>query len=42
MTVFDNLALYPTEHRLYDKKTIRDKVMDTLRILSLENAVIST
>lgn len=39
MTVFDNLALYPTEHRLYDKKTIRDKVMDTLRILSLENAV---
>ena len=39
MTVFDNLALYPTEHRLYDKKTIRDKVLDTLRILSLENAV---
>jgi phospholipid/cholesterol/gamma-HCH transport system ATP-binding protein len=39
MSVFDNLALYPTEHRLYDKKTIRDKVMDTLRILSLENAV---
>ncbi len=39
MSVFDNLALYPTEHRLYDKETIRDKVMDTLRILSLENAV---
>jgi len=39
MTVFDNLALYPTEHRLYDRNTIRDKVMDTLRILSLENAV---
>jgi len=38
MTVFDNLALYPTEHRLYDRNTIRDKVMDTLRILSLENA----
>jgi len=39
MTVFDNLALYPTEHRLYNKRVIRDKVMNTLRILSLENAV---
>jgi len=39
MTVFDNLALYPTEHRIYDKKTIREKVMETLRILSLEDAV---
>jgi phospholipid/cholesterol/gamma-HCH transport system ATP-binding protein len=38
MSVFENLALYPTEHRLYDKKTIRDKVMDTLRILGLEEA----
>lgn len=38
MSVFDNLALYPTEHRLYDRKTIRDKVMDTLRMLSLEDA----
>lgn len=38
MTVFDNLALYPSEHRLHNKAEIRDKVMDALRILSLENA----
>lgn len=38
MTVFENLALYPTEHRLYDRHTIRDKVMDALRILGLEDA----
>ena len=38
MSVFDNLALYPTEHRIADRETIRAKVMDTLRILSLENA----
>ncbi len=38
MTVFDNLALYPREHRLYSPQKIREKVMSTLRILSLENA----
>jgi len=38
LSVFDNLALFPTEHRLYDRATIRDKVMETLRMLSLENA----
>jgi len=38
MTVFDNLALYPREHRLYDRNTIRDKVMDSLKILGLEGA----
>lgn len=38
MTVFDNLALYPREHRLFDKKTIQDKVMDALRIVGLEGA----
>jgi phospholipid/cholesterol/gamma-HCH transport system ATP-binding protein len=38
MSVFDNLAFYPREHKLYKEKTIRDKVMETLRILSLENA----
>ena len=38
MTVFDNLALYPREHRLYSNKKIHEKVMSTLRILSLENA----
>lgn len=38
MSVFENLALYPVEHRLYDKKTIREKVMEALRILGLEDA----
>jgi phospholipid/cholesterol/gamma-HCH transport system ATP-binding protein len=38
MSVFDNLALYPTEHRLYDARTIRDKVMEALRMLGLEAA----
>lgn len=38
MSVFDNLALYPKEHRLYDRKTIQVKVMDALRILGLEDA----
>jgi len=38
MSVYDNLALYPREHRTYDRKTIHEKVMETLRILSLENA----
>lgn len=38
MSVFENLALYPSEHRLYNKKTIREKVMDALRILGLEDA----
>ncbi len=38
MSVFDNLALYPREHRLYDKKALRDKVMKALETLSLEDA----
>lgn len=38
MSVFDNLALYPREHRLYDKTTIRDKVMHTLSMFSLQDA----
>jgi len=38
LSVFDNLALFPTEHRLYDPATIKEKVMETLRMLSLENA----
>ncbi len=38
MTVFDNLALYPTEHRLHGRKEIEKKVMDALGILSLEDA----
>lgn len=38
MTVFDNLALYPAEHRLFGKAEIKDKVMEALRMLSLEDA----
>ena len=38
MTVYDNLALYPREHRLAKESGIRDKVMRALHILSLENA----
>jgi phospholipid/cholesterol/gamma-HCH transport system ATP-binding protein len=38
MTVYDNLALYPREHRLAKEAGIRDKVMRALQILSLENA----
>lgn len=38
LTVFDNLALYLWEHRLYDKKTLRHKVMRALEMLSLQSA----
>ena len=38
MTVYDNLALYPREHRIADETGIREKVMRALQILSLENA----
>ena len=37
MTVYDNLALYPREHRTSNEAGIRDKVMRALQILSLEN-----
>lgn len=39
LSVYDNLALYPREHRLVNEAGIREKVMRTLQILSLENAV---
>ena len=39
MTVYDNLALYPREHRLGHEKDIRERVMHALSILSLEKAV---
>ena len=39
MTVYDNLALYPREHRLGDEKDIRERVMHALSILSLEKAL---
>ncbi len=38
MTVYENLALYPSEHRLYDRDTIDAKVADALRILGLDKA----
>lgn len=38
MSVYDNLALYPREHRVAPEAGIRDKVMRALQILSLENA----
>jgi phospholipid/cholesterol/gamma-HCH transport system ATP-binding protein len=38
LNVYDNLALYPLEHRLCSKKQIHDRVMHALQILSLEGA----
>lgn len=38
LTVFENLALYPTEHRLYDRPTIAEKVEKALAMLSLEGS----
>lgn len=38
MSVYDNLALYPREHRVTNEAGIREKVMHALQILSLENA----
>jgi phospholipid/cholesterol/gamma-HCH transport system ATP-binding protein len=39
VSVYDNLALYPREHRLANEAGIREKVMRALQILSLEAAV---
>lgn len=38
LTVYDNLALYPREHRLCKESGIRERVMGALSILSLEKA----
>jgi phospholipid/cholesterol/gamma-HCH transport system ATP-binding protein len=38
MTVYDNLALYPREHRLYDEATIRTKVQAVMEALSIGGA----
>jgi phospholipid/cholesterol/gamma-HCH transport system ATP-binding protein len=38
LTVYDNLALYPREHRFGTEEVIRERVMHALQILSLENA----
>jgi phospholipid/cholesterol/gamma-HCH transport system ATP-binding protein len=36
LSVYDNLALYPREHRFGDERAIREKVLHALRILSVE------
>ena len=36
LSVYDNLALYPREHRLGTESELREKVMRALQILSLE------
>lgn len=38
LSVYDNLALYPLEHRICPKSEIRERVMRALRILSIEHA----
>jgi phospholipid/cholesterol/gamma-HCH transport system ATP-binding protein len=38
MSVYDNLALYPREHRLCNEAGIRERVMQALQILSLAKA----
>ncbi len=38
LSVYDNLALYPREHRSGDEKAIRERVMHALKILSVEKA----
>ncbi|MEO0795472.1 MAG: ATP-binding cassette domain-containing protein [Verrucomicrobiota bacterium] len=38
MNVFDNLAYYPREHRLYGRKILREKVERMLAIMNIENA----
>lgn len=39
LSVYDNLALYPREHRECNEAGIRERVMHALSILSLEKAV---
>jgi phospholipid/cholesterol/gamma-HCH transport system ATP-binding protein len=38
LSVYDNLALYPLEHRLCPKKDVRERVTRVLRMLSIEKA----
>jgi len=38
LTVYDNLALYLREHRMFPESGIRERVMNALAILSLEKA----
>jgi len=38
LNVYDNLALYPREHRSLNDKALRERVMHALKILSVEDA----
>jgi phospholipid/cholesterol/gamma-HCH transport system ATP-binding protein len=38
LNVYDNLALFPREHRSGDEKAIKERVMHALKILSVEDA----
>lgn len=38
MSVYDNLALYPREHRLYSRDEIHERINGVLEMLSLEGA----
>lgn len=38
LSVYDNLALYPREHRLYPEDRIREKVERVMRALSIEGS----
>jgi phospholipid/cholesterol/gamma-HCH transport system ATP-binding protein len=38
LSVYDNLALYPREHRSLNEKALRERVMHALKILSVEDA----
>jgi len=38
MSVYENLALYPREHRIADRKTIDARIRDVLALLSLQGA----
>jgi phospholipid/cholesterol/gamma-HCH transport system ATP-binding protein len=38
LSVYDNLALFPREHRSGDEKAIKERVMHALKILSVEDA----
>lgn len=37
LNVFENLAFYPKEHRLYSKSELNDRVHQTLKMLNLNN-----
>ena len=38
MSVYENLALYPLEHRTCDKKTMRERIKSVLAMLSLQGS----